>query len=64
MIVRPRNDSFARDFNAKYEQDTDIICAVCGHGIFRGDNITWDQNRQICHAECVEESVYAQQNFY
>lgn len=35
--------------------DTDIVCAICGYGIYSNESVAWDDQSQICHAECVEE---------
>lgn len=55
MKVSPMNDDFHRDIAEKYEPETDIICAICGHGIYRSDRVAWDRNNEICHEECIEE---------
>lgn len=55
MKISKVNDDFHHDIAEKYEADTDITCAVCGYGIYRGDRVAWDKHNEICHAECVKE---------
>lgn len=51
-----RNDAFSQCVNERYAQDTDIYCAVCGDGIYADEAVSWDENGQICHADCLEET--------
>lgn len=55
MNVSKMNDAFHRDTAEKYEPETDIFCAICGYGIYRGDRVAWDKHDEICHAECEEK---------
>lgn len=55
MKTITKNDSFARMTEERYEPDTDIFCAICGCGIYRGDRVAWDKRDEICHAGCMEE---------
>lgn len=55
MKTTPSRNAFARMTAERYEPDTDLVCAVCGYGIFHGDPVAWDENNEICHAECVEK---------
>lgn len=62
MIIHPRNDSFARDFNAKYEQDTDIYCSICGDSIFRWYDMERNSGGEICCHKCILEHMEEEQN--
>lgn len=55
MKASPIRNEFARMTDERYEPETDILCAICGYGIYRGDQVAWDKHNEICHAECVEE---------
>lgn len=52
---RKRQDAFLRCVDERYAPDTELFCAICGDGIYPDDEIEWDTNNQICHAECVEK---------
>lgn len=58
MKTTASRNAFSRCVSDRYEPDTDIICAICGCGIYRGDPVSWDDHNQICHAKCVEEEVH------
>lgn len=54
MNYIPREDDFLRDAAEKYLPDTDMSCAICGGPIYWPDEeIDWDENKEICHAECL-----------
>ena len=50
-----RNNAFHRDVNQKYAPETDIFCSVCGDGIYPDEAVSWYDQNQICHTECLEE---------
>lgn len=62
-MVSPMKDVFHRDVAEKYEPDTDITCAICGYGIYRGERVSRDKHDEICHAECVEEDGYGAKSY-
>lgn len=54
MNVSPIHNDFVRMTNKRYELDTNINCAICGYGIYRGEQVAWNKNDEVCHAECIE----------
>ena len=56
MRIHLRNAPFSRCVRERYEPDTDITCFICGHGIFRDEEIAW-MGQYPCHAECMEETM-------
>lgn len=63
MKVSPIRNDFVRMTGERYEPETDITCAICGYGIYRGNLVALDKNDEICHAQCVEkEGKWNKQN--
>ena len=57
MWIRPINNASARYEKSIYRQDepTDV-CAICGEYIWwPEEEIGWNENRRMCHAECMKE---------
>lgn len=57
MIVRTRSNGFIRDYNKKYEPETDIECAICGHGIVYWTDMALNEENQICHIRCLNKHM-------
>lgn len=56
MRTPVRNNAFARCVRERYDPDDYEPCAVCGEPVrWPCEQAAWDENNQLCHAECAEE---------
>lgn len=51
-----KKDPFCSYYGLKETPDPiDELCGICGSDIWPGEAVSWDENNQICHAECMEK---------